>query len=175
MAVQGTGQLNWIFLSLDAATGLPPTNPLAGFLPPNKNPPEGDGSVFFTVSPKTHLPTGTVINNSASIVFDNNAATSTWSNTLDKSKPTSRVLALPSTHNSAGFNVQWSGTDTGSGIRDFDVYVSENGGPFTPWLTATSNTQAIFNSTANHTYSFFSIARDLTGNTEAPKSAAEGN
>jgi hypothetical protein len=172
-----TGQLNWKFISLDPATGLPPTDPVVGFLPPNKNPPEGDGSVFFTVSPKANLSTGTVINNSASIVFDNNAAiaTGTWSNTLDNSKPTSRVLALPATHNSASFNVQWSGTDIGSGIGDFDVYVSENGGPFTPWLTATSNTQAIFNSTANHTYSFFSIARDLTGNTEALKSTAEAS
>ncbi len=164
------GRLTWTFYSVDAATGLVTTDPLAGFLPPS-----GEGSVSFTVSPKANLSTGTVINNSASIVFDNNAAISTpvWSNTIDNSKPSSHVLTLPATQNSASFSVQWSGADTGSGIGDYTVYVSDNGGPFTPWLTQTTATQATFPSTANHTYSFFSLARDLTGNIEANKTTAE--
>ncbi|HKY42860.1 MAG TPA: hypothetical protein VJM50_07170, partial [Pyrinomonadaceae bacterium] len=84
-----TGLVTWTFTSLDPATGLPVTDPLAGFLPPNVNPPEGDGSVVFTVSSKPNLPTGTVIPNAASIVFDTNPAipTQTWSNTLDNSAP----------------------------------------------------------------------------------------
>jgi hypothetical protein len=164
------GLLTWTFDSLDPATGLPTPDALAGFLPPGAG-----GSVFFTVSPKPDLTTGTVINNSASIIFDSNAAivTPTWSNTIDNSKPTSHVLALPATQNSATFNVQWSGADTGSGIGDYTIYVSDNGGPFTPWLTQTTATQATFTSTANHTYSFFSQAHDLTGNTEALKATAE--
>jgi len=164
------GRLTWTFYSVDPGTGLVTTDPLAGFLPPS-----GEGSVSFTVSPKANLSTGSAINNSASIVFDNNAAISTpvWSNTIDNSKPTSHVLALPATQNSASFSVQWSGTDTGSGIGDYTVYVSDNGGPFTPWLTQTAATQGTFPSTANHTYSFFSLARDLTGNIESTKTTAE--
>ena len=44
--------------SLDPATGRPPTDPLLGFLPPNHVPPEGEGSVLFTVMPKSGLSTG---------------------------------------------------------------------------------------------------------------------
>jgi hypothetical protein len=170
-----SGLLTWNFVSLHPATGLPPTDPLAGFLPPNANPPEGDGNVLFTVSPKKDLPTGTVINNSASIVFDENPAihTRTWSNTIDNSTPASHVHPLPATHSSASINVQWSAADTGSGIRDYTIYVSDNLGPFTPWLTHTTSTQATFITTANHTYSFFSVARDMAGNTEVVKTTAE--
>jgi hypothetical protein len=80
---------------------------------------------------------------------------------------------LPATQNSASFNVQWSGTDSGSGISNYTIYISDNGGPFTPWLTQTTATQAMFASAANHSYSFFSLARDLVGNNEPLKSMAE--
>jgi len=172
-----TGLVTWKFFSLNPATGLPTTDPLAGFLPPGVHPPEGDGNVFFTVSPKPGLPTGSVISNGSSIVFDNNSAinTPTWSNTVDNSNPASHVSSLSSIQNAASFVVQWSGTDNGSGIRDYSVYVSDDGGPFTPWLTQTAVTQAIFPTSANHIYSFFSRARDRAGNTEPLKSAAEAS
>jgi hypothetical protein len=41
-------------------------------LPPNEEPPEGEGFVRFAVSPKLNLPLGTEIRNKASIVFDFN-------------------------------------------------------------------------------------------------------
>jgi len=50
---------------------------LAGFLPPNKAAPEGDGSVFYTMSPKQGLPIGTEIRAKATIVFDVNPAIDT--------------------------------------------------------------------------------------------------
>jgi len=79
-----TGLLTWRFASIDPATGQPTDDPVAGFLPPNKNPPEGDGAVFFTVKPKAGLVTGTEIRNRASIVFDINEAIDTpeWFNTI---------------------------------------------------------------------------------------------
>src|SRR6185295_8907921 len=40
-----TGLATWRLTSIDPATGNPPNDPLAGFLPPNKIPPEGDGRV----------------------------------------------------------------------------------------------------------------------------------
>jgi hypothetical protein len=81
-----TGLIEWRFGSLDPATGLPTEDPLAGFLPPNVNPPEGDGSVVFTVAPRAGLPTGTQITNQASIVFDTNAPilTPVWLNTINQ-------------------------------------------------------------------------------------------
>jgi PKD repeat protein len=41
-------------------------------LPPNQNPPEGEGYFTFSVSPKPHLPEGTEVSNKAWIRFDYN-------------------------------------------------------------------------------------------------------
>ena len=51
--------------------------------------------------------------------------------------PTSTVSPLPATENTTAFTLSWSGTDDpgGSGIASYDVYVSDNGGAFTPFLT----------------------------------------
>jgi hypothetical protein len=46
-------------------------------LPPNTNPPDGEGSVRFTVRPRAGPPVGTEIRNMASIVFDFNPAIET--------------------------------------------------------------------------------------------------
>jgi probable HAF family extracellular repeat protein len=171
---RSTGLLTWRFTSIDPNTGDLPEDPLVGFLPPNRNSPEGQGSVFFTVMPKHGVTTGTEIRNKARISFNGEPLdTPVWLNTIDVTKPVSHVLTLTEVQNSTTFNVKWSGKDEGSGISHYIVYVSENGGPFTPWLSQTTSTQASFTGVANHTYSFFSIARDLTNNLEDTKAAAE--
>lgn len=170
-----TGLLTWRFTSIDPATGNLPEDPLVGFLPPNINPPEGNGSVLFTVMPKKDLFTGTQIRNQAQIIFDTNAPIDTprWFNTLDNTKPTSNVLSLSSTQSSASFNVQWQGTDVGSGVKNYTIFVSENGGPFTPWLSNTSATSGTFTGQSGRTYGFYSVAQDKTGNREDPPNAAD--
>jgi hypothetical protein len=169
------GVLSWTFKSIDGTTGLPITDPLAGFLPPNTVPPQGQAVGFFTVTPKAGVNTGTQIKNQASIVFDANApiVTGSWVNTIDSTTPVSRVAALPTNESSPTFTVQWSGTDVGAGIQDFTIYVSDNGGAFTPFQTSTTATSATFNGQVGHTYRFYSIARDLVGNLESPKNAAD--
>jgi hypothetical protein len=165
----------WTYQSIDPGTGQPPTDPLVGFLPPDVNPPEGEGGVLFTVMPKAGLSTGTQISNQATVVFDVNApiSTQTWVNTIDNTPPTSSVLALPATESSPSFQVQWSGSDVGSRIQDFSIYVSDNGGAFTLWQVNTTATSAAYTGQVGHTYGFYSIARDLVGNMEAPKTTAE--
>lgn len=163
-----TGVLSWVFTSIDPETGDFPEDPSAGFLPPNITPPEGDGSVLFTVMPKEDLPTGTQIRNSASIVFDSNAPiiTPVWLNIIDNTIPISTVLPLDSAQNSKDFLVEWSGSDEGSGIRDYSVFVSEDNGPFSVWLSNITATSATFSGENTKTYAFYSVARDLTGNSE---------
>ena len=78
-------------------------------------------------------------------------ATPEWLNTFDSDKPTSHVLPLPATQTSPGFTVQWSGADVGSGINDFIIFVSDNSGPFTAWLTNTTATSATYPGVAGHT------------------------
>lgn len=163
-----TGLLTWRLTSIDPVTGDLPADPRVGFLPPNVNPPEGDGSVLFTVMPKQGLSTGTNIRNKAIIVFDTNEPIDTpgWLNTLDNDKPQSQVAALASTVNTASYPVAWSGTDVGAGVKDYTIYVSENGGPFAPWLQNTTEISSIFTGKYGSSYAFYSVARDLTGNIE---------
>jgi Concanavalin A-like lectin/glucanases superfamily len=174
---QATGVVTWRLTSIDPATGQPPEDPLAGFLPPDVNPPEGEGSVLFTVQPKAGLATGTEIDNDATIVFDNNdpIQTPVWFNTIDNSNPTSAVQPLASVQQTVTFPVAWSGQDEGAGVRDFSVFVSEDSGPFQPWLVNTPDTSANFVGEDGKEYAFYSIARDLTGNVEdkAPATEAE--
>jgi hypothetical protein len=170
-----TNVATWRFTSLDPATGQPTTDPLLGFLPPNVDSPEGEGTVTFSAAPVASLPTGDVIRNRASIVFDVNApiVTGDWTNAVDTIGPTSSVAPLSGPRWSPSFDVHWSGADSGSGVADYTVYVSENGGPFTPWLTHTTSTSAPYVGTAGNTYAFFSVARDLVGHVEAAKTVAE--
>ncbi len=170
-----TGLLTWRFTSVDPVTGQFPDDPLAGFLPPNKVPPEGDGSVLFTVMPQKGLSTGTEIRNRAQIIFDTNAPIDTpeWLNTLDNTKPASNILSLPAVQNTASFQVQWQGTDVGSGVLDYTIYVSENGGPFTPWLLNSAATSGTFTGQPGITYGFYSLARDRTGNLEDAPALAD--
>ncbi len=169
-----TGIVTWRFTSLDPATNQPTTDARAGFLPPNINGTQGEGSVVFTIQPKD-LQTGAEIRNKARIVFDVNAALETnfWLNTIDNSTPVSRVTTLDASQPSIVFNVKWSGTDTGSGIDTYTIYVSENGGAFTIWRDGTTDAAALFVGQPGKTYSFYSVARDKAGNIESAKTTAE--
>ena len=69
-----TGLLTVTFTSLDPTTLDTPSNPLVGFLPPDTNPPNGEGYINYTIQPKAGLATGATLDAQASIVFDTNAA-----------------------------------------------------------------------------------------------------
>jgi hypothetical protein len=174
-----TGLATWTFTSIDPSTGLPPTDPTIGFLPPDTDGIVGQGSVLFNVMPLSSLTTGTQVANTASVVFDSNAAisTPTWLNTIDVTSPVSSVAPLPATiassNGQAAIPVSWSGTDIGSGIANYTIYVSVNGAAFSPWLVQTTNTSGAYPGTLGNTYGFYAIATDNAGNVEAAKSAAE--
>jgi len=73
------------------------------------------------------------------------------------------------------FSVTWAGTDVGSGVAGYDVYVAENGGQFTLWKEATTATSALFIGKPATRYDFLSIAHDAVGNIENSKTTAEAN
>ncbi|OGW12624.1 MAG: hypothetical protein A3G93_13295 [Nitrospinae bacterium RIFCSPLOWO2_12_FULL_45_22] len=167
-----TGAFECLFRGKD-----PDTGELADFLPPNTDAvdPRGRGWISFSIMPKTGLPTGTVIKNKATIDFEvgippDPMDTPEVFNTIDSDTPTSGVLPLSSAYTTTDFKVSWSGSDgeSGSGLRDYTIYVSDNGGDYTPWLTNTTATSAEFIGQFGHTYRFYSIARDNVGNEEDP-------
>jgi hypothetical protein len=65
------------------------------------------------------------------------------------------------------------GSDPGAGVRAFTLFVSENGGPYTEWLSNTDATSAVFDGRPDTTYAFYSVARDHTGHVEAPPQMAD--
>jgi hypothetical protein len=88
--------------------------------------------------------------------------------------PVSWVYELPAKATSKKFVVKWDGADVqGPGIGGFTIYVSDNGGLFTIWISATSATEATFTGADGHTYSFYSIAHSRSHISEKPKTQAE--
>ncbi len=174
-----TGQAFWELTSLDPKTGVQPTNPLLGFLPPNVNKPEGDGFVSYSVKTKSNVENGAVIDAQARIIFDINEPIDTplIFNTIDTVKPTSTVNVLPINTNDTSFLVSWTGNDNtgGSALAGFTIYVSDNGGAFTHWLENTILTEATFVGKAGHTYAFYSRVRDNAGNTEDVPTVAQAS
>lgn len=170
-----TGQIAWRFSSLDPSTMAPTTDVVAGLLPPNTSPPQGEGTVAFRVSRVPGLPSGTMISNQARIVFDENPYIDTpvWTNTLDRDPPSSAVQSLPADAESLTFTVHWAGADAGAGVLDYDVHVSTDGGPWQVWLHNTTQTAAPFTGVGGHTYGFYSVARDRVGNVESAPEGAD--
>ena len=168
------GAVTWTLTSLDPETAQMPADPLAGFLPPNVSPPNGEGSVTFSVMPKQTLVTGNEVRNQASIVFDANPAilTPVWNNIVDSDRPVSQVQSITALQDEWGYDIHWQGSDVGAGVATYDVYVSRNGGPYTEWLHGAEGPSAVFSPDTSGTYAFYSLAHDLVGNVEdAPVSA----
>ncbi|MFO0799724.1 MAG: LamG-like jellyroll fold domain-containing protein [Gemmataceae bacterium] len=175
-----TGRVFARFQSVDPLTELPP-DVLTGFVPPENDTGRGQGHVSYTVRPKPNLPTGTQIRNVALITFDVNAPISTDQAdphdpgrgidpskqalvTIDVDPPVGSVNPLPPVSTTAAFPVSWGAADgAGSGGASYDVFVSDDGGPFRPWLVGTPLTTATYPAQDGHTYRFYVVATDGVG------------
>jgi hypothetical protein len=165
-----------VIQSINPLTGQPVSDPLAGFLPPDKTNGVGEGYVSYSVSSQTNAANDTVIYNQANIVFDANAAilTPTTTNTIDSALPQSSVLPLPASATNTQFVIRWSGTDYGgSGVATYNVYIATNNGSFALWLFDTTNTSEIFTGQLFDRYSFYSVAVDNVGNIQTAPTKAQ--
>ncbi|KPJ58100.1 MAG: hypothetical protein AMJ46_14670 [Latescibacteria bacterium DG_63] len=170
-----TRQLTLEMIGLDPQTGWLPEDIMIGILYPNDETGRGDGHISYVIEHIDGLPTGTEITNKASIVFDWNDPIDTplVINTIDADPPSSHVNPLPPTQPQT-FTVTWQGDDdSGSGIASYDIYVSNNTGPFSLWLDDTTSLSSEFTGSIGHTYSFYSIATDNVGYVEEAPSAAD--
>jgi RHS repeat-associated protein len=185
------GLITATFDSLDPVTGLPP-DVLTGFLPPEDGTGRGQGYFSYVVKPRPGLPSGTAVRNVALVRFDYQEIIATDQvddhdptkgsdpakealATLDTGVPTSSVQLLPTVTTTASFPVRWSGTDEtgGSGVAAFNVYASDNGGPFTLWQSATTATSAVYSGQNNHAYAFYSVAVDSVGHVQPTPAGAQ--
>ncbi len=144
-------------------------------LPPNVTPPEGEGWVAFTVSPKTGLASGTPLINTATVIFDMNPAirTNTYQNTLDFQAPVTQMKPLSQKVIGKTIVVKWQSADeaNGSGVESVTLYASMDGGPYTAVGTTNADSLVVPSQTGVHKYSFYSLAKDFVGNVESIRPA----
>jgi hypothetical protein len=165
-----TGKLTWTFTTLDPITlDQPADSVTAGFLPPDDVNGIGEGFVNYSIQPRANAATGTRYDAKATIVFDTEAPIDTVLifNTADSASPSGIVAILPAT-TFPSFTVTWSGADdgNGAGIATYDVFVSDNGAPFTALLQETTATSTPFTGVVGHTYAFYAVATDNVGHTQ---------
>lgn len=136
-------------------------------LPPNVNPPEGEGWVKFSVNLKQNLPTKTEIKNRAVITFDINKplATNTTINTLDFDPPTANISSIVKT-SSNELSVYWNADDgSGSGIKNGILYMANGDGPYS--VAAISDKSPITVPVQiNNSYKLYVLAYDNVGNSQ---------
>ena len=92
---------------------------------------------------------------------------------VDTTPPSSAVNDLPAEVTSTTFAVSWSGTDSGSGVKHYDVQSKDGDGSWADWLTATTLTTSDFTGVDGHTYYFRCRAQDNSGNLEAYPDVAD--
>jgi hypothetical protein len=175
--------LTWVLTAIDGNTGQPVTSATSGFLPPDSVPPEGDGAVSFTVTPKAGLRTGARIGNGARIFFDTNAPidTRTWINTIDGTPPSSsRIIRVTPSSTVVHFKqrhrtrarrypsltVRWTAHDRGSGPAAYDLFASSGRSRFTRVLGGADATAVHVICKRGRRYRFYVRAYDAAGNAQ---------
>ncbi len=171
---QKKGIAKWHISSLDPMTMEPTDDVMQGVLPVNVNG-NGMGELMFDIRLKPGLAHGTAIDNRAAIVFDQNdlIMTPTWTNTIDRVRPVSRVTDVTLASDSTA-TVSIKASDDGSGPWRYDIYVQYGSGA---WFKAAENVVAgttatvrIYEGIEHH---FYSIATDMAGNVEQKDACSE--
>ncbi len=138
-------------------------------LPPNVNPPEGEGFVTFSILPRPGVVVdGTRIENRATIVFDMNPPimTNTVVNTFDLSPPAITLLPLPEEVNQDTLVVRWQAQDAGSGVARVFLFRAIDGGPFEQVATVSGGVDSVRIAVEpDRRYTFYALAQDFVGNT----------
>ncbi|MEE8452755.1 MAG: CARDB domain-containing protein [Thermoguttaceae bacterium] len=174
-----TGQVEWLFESLDRDTLGPPDDPFAGFLAVNdKETHIGEGHFEYFIRAKSPLASGTEITNQAFNYFDDNEPVPTPStlHTIDSGLPISSVQALPAQVPDEPLLISWSGQDdvNGSGVVSYTIYVKrDDEQDWGVWLENTPETSGQFDGVGGHTYAFRAVAKDGVGHVEDDPGVAE--
>ena len=82
---------------------------------------------------------------------------------VDKTAPVAGIATLPQRSRDEGFRVSWTAYDD-STVARYDVQASVDGGAWTTWHAATTNTSSIYLGREGHSYAFRVRATDVHGN-----------
>ncbi|RYF55905.1 MAG: hypothetical protein EOO39_37425 [Cytophagaceae bacterium] len=106
-------------------------------------------------------------------MFDKNdpIVTNTWTNTIDRVNPTSRLTGVSSRTDSTA-TISLSGTDTESGIGLYRLYASEDNGNYNI-VGNVSGDSILFTGKKGRRYSMYTVSVDSVGNTETKSPGAE--
>jgi hypothetical protein len=94
---------------------------------------------------------------------------------VDNRPPTSRVEALPFVLDQRRIDVNWTGTDDGSGIATYDVSYRYKGEEWVLWIPETIATGAVLFDAEDGVYEFEVRAVDRAGLREAFQRRAEAS
>ena len=132
-------------------------------LPPDTSPPNGEGSVSFTATPRAGLPNGSTITEAASVLFDFNApvVTTPVTTTLDTAPPTVAIAPLAPSQAVGPVTMSWS-SPSPVGIASYHVYVSTDGGPLQA-IGSTAQNQLLIHAQPATTYGIAVQATDAAG------------
>lgn len=170
-------EIFWILTSIDPTTGATPSDPFTGFLAVNDSSGIGEGFVTYSVKPKPDSKTGDRIFAEAEIVFDINEPIITPEifNTIDAVPPISELGQLQEMLFQVDIPLQWTAQDDigGSGVRDYFVYVSEDGSPLERAMGPITGTSTVFAGIPGINYGFAVRARDNVMNLEPYKASSE--
>ncbi|MBR4066007.1 MAG: dockerin type I repeat-containing protein [Bacteroidaceae bacterium] len=169
------GIAKWIFRSLDPMTLEITDDIMQGILPVNYDGKSGIGNVTYDVDLLHSFPDGTEISNSASIIFDNNEPilTPVWTNIIDNVKPVSAIKSIEEVSDST-ILVNWEGSDEGSGIYRYQLYVQAGENEeWKPLLGDTLRTSCKLRYSRDVNFGFCVLATDSAGNVEAKEMKRE--
>ncbi|RLB90874.1 MAG: hypothetical protein DRH50_11770, partial [Deltaproteobacteria bacterium] len=168
----------WTFNALDPQTGELISDPDKGLLLPNTDRAQW-GGVTYSIKPWPEytegidLTTGTEIEASARITYDGGTPldTNIQTATLDMIPPTTSYsvqdLGVGKT-GSRSYRITFEATDDpdGSGVKDYTVYISQDGGSWWAWKRRITDTEAEYTAPVGATAEFIVLAADNAGNVE---------
>lgn len=88
-----------------------------------------------------------------------------WKILVDASPPVSEMASLPEYVTNATFPLSWTGSDNIE-VANYTVYYSDMGGAYKAWGNDTPNLTCMFTGIEGHTYRFYTLASDASGNVE---------
>ncbi len=168
-------EVYWVHTTLDPETMELPDDPMSGYLPPIDSTGYQMGWVNYTIRPEGELMNGVSFENQAFVNFD---GVGPWgpappygpyTSIFDFVLPWSYIEALAPVQTELAFDIHLHGTDQGSGVDHFDIYVSKDDDEIYLWKT-TGDTVVAFSGEDGADYKFYSISTDLVGNSEPIKS-----